>query len=287
MWRRIAASAVLATLVTGCDGAGTTWGWPWGRQESVHGESAPGQSASPGPVSAAAAPGSDRVQIAHLEFDVYRLDLPVAPERHALKLWNHVDELRADTEHLILLARNGLRVGVAPEGALPALRTLIESVDARMTQGRQAVRTGAPLIIKIAAIDAPQEYFCFDRSGAASGGTLRDGDKAIVFDYEWRQPSRLRTTLSVGPAVVPPESSAAWDPLSGAQPQPAFVVFQDLVSSLSVEAGQFVVIGAGKETEKDYLLGNRFLTYRAGGTLWETILMICPRASHAPSTATP
>ncbi|RJP30648.1 MAG: hypothetical protein C4547_16515 [Phycisphaerales bacterium] len=285
--RLAVAALTLLCVLAGCQsdgrGAGWEWGWPWPVGESAHAEPAPGQSAVPGPVTPQAAPAADRLEVAQLEFDVYRLDLPVGPDRHALKIWNHVDELRADAEHLVLLARNGLRVGVAPQGALPALRTLIESVDARMTQGRQAVQMGAPLIIKLASLDAPQEFFRFDASGSAIGGTLREADKSILIRYEWRQPRRLRTTLAVTLALTATAAPAAWDPLSGAPPEPAYTVFEDLTSALSIEDGEYVVIGTGKDVDKDYLLGNCFLTYPAAGGRWETVLLICPRTTRVPT----
>ena len=69
-----------------------------------------------------------------LAFDIMRVDMPCLDGCDSRKVWNHVGELRMDTQTLSRLARNGLRVGVAIPDSWPAIETIMEATDASISR---------------------------------------------------------------------------------------------------------------------------------------------------------
>ncbi len=222
------------------------------------------------------------LELVQLEFDVLRAEFPLEGVRHAAKLWNHVDELRYDTQLGALLARNGLRIGAAPAGAWPALRAVFTAGRARVQQTQQVVQAPAPLTIDLATLPEPQTIFTFDREGRMAGKTYPAGTKLVHLGYVVHPELDGCTDVSIALEIREPAVPGGWQPgedLMADQPRGPSHVFPALNVVLTLRPEEFLLIGpsATGPQANEYVLGERFFTEARGGERFETVLCVAPR----------
>lgn len=224
-----------------------------------------------------------------LAFEVYRLDLPqVGNLIQSLKLWNHVDELRADPEKVALRARSGLRIGAFPRSAWPAIRTILDACDARVHRERVPAPRGLPLTIEIGLVDEFESIFWYSAGGRLAGKTFKVGKKLILIDYAVYGAMGGRIDLQVSFEVRHDRGVTTWERHGGVLTQvPAYDshVFSDLTAVLPLNPGDSLLIGPDGEAENDLLLGNRFMAYGRGGRRYEKLIIISPMTSQEPNVA--
>lgn len=242
-----------------------------------------------GPAGEAFSGFGSAVNAASLAFEVYRLDLPhVGDSRQSLKLWNHVDELRADPENVALRARSGLRIGVFPRRAWPAIRTILDACGARVHRERVAAPRGLPLTIEIGVVDEFESIFWYSVGGRLAGKTFKEGKKLILIDYAVYGAMGGRIDLQVSFEVRHDRGVTTWERHGGVLTQvPAYDshVFSDLTAILPLNPGESLLIGPGNDAENDLLLGNRFMAYGRGGRRYEKLIIMTPTTSREPLVA--
>ncbi len=229
------------------------------------------------------------VNAVSLAFEVYRLDLPhVGDSRQSLKLWNHVDELRADPEKVALRTRSGLRIGVFPRRAWPAIRTILDACGAGVHRERVPAPRGLPLTIEIGLIEEFESIFWYSAGGRLAGKTFKVGKKLILIDYAVYGAMGGRIDLQVSFEVRHDRGVTTWERHGGVLTQvPAYDshVFSDLAAVLPLNPGESLLIGPGSDAENDFLLGNRFMAYGRGGRRYEKLIIITPTTSPESNVA--
>lgn len=274
-----AAAALLAAA--GCREQAASWArWDLGANAREAAHQAPAATdGAPVLAPANAAPPSDQVlHVIHFQFDVLRIDILDDPTGHGRKLWNHADELRVDPAQAALLARNGVRMGVAPRGAWPALQTIIDAVHPKLTRAAPVLAAGAPLTIELADIKNPEPLFRYNQHAALVGGTVEKGRKAVQIAYQWDPRRASQTELVVSFVIARGQAGQTWDVLTG-QPvsESDRTVFDELTCVLVLQEDEFLVMGAGADVANPFLVGPRFFSGEGSGRRRETLLLVTPR----------
>jgi len=219
-------------------------------------------------------------RVVRIRFDILRVDLPMDAVRHSKKIWNHIDELRPDSRLVATLARNGIRVGAAPESVWPALQTIFDSARARPSEYHQVVQGGIPFSIELGAMPEQETIFCYDRSGRLAGKPIPAGEKLLHLDYLLHPELDGCTDVSLVFEVRRDLGTMVWENRNGVIRQvPAYdhFRFEDLSVLLTLRPGEFLVIGPGDEADNDYLVGSRFFSAKRSGVPFESVICITPR----------
>ena len=208
------------------------------------------------------------------------MDLPVEPLRHSPKIWNHVDEMRLESDLVARLARNGIRVGATPENAWPAIRTVLDRADARLRQEQMLPQGNAPLVIKLGAVEEGEAIFRYDRDNRLVGKTFPGGTKQLTLDYSFHPELGGNTNVRLALEVRHDLGTMTWERREGVIRQVPTVdrhVFEDLVAVLTLHPGESLIIGPSEQAGNDYLPGSRFFAYQQAGAQYETLLCIIPQ----------
>ncbi|MFH1109359.1 MAG: hypothetical protein V1790_09220 [Planctomycetota bacterium] len=240
----------------------------------------------PGPSPGARTSAGDTVHVVNLAFDVLRVEMPIDGARNSPKVWNHVDELRLDSDLVARLARNGLRVGVASSASWSAIRTILEAGRARTQKDQMLPQPGTPLVIELAAIQESESIFSYGRDNRLVGKTFPAGQKTVQLDYAFHPHLGGCTDLEVGFEVRNDRGEMTWERRDGEIRQvPAYDrhVFENLRAALTLKPGEFLVVSPGDQADNEYLIGSRFLMHSASGERSETLLFITPQPFQSPS----
>lgn len=216
----------------------------------------------------------------HLQFDVARIELPAGPVGHAIKVWNHVDELQIDPVLSALLHRNGIRMGVASASSWPALRALFSEEGAKVGRVRRVVQSGVPLWLGLERIVEDEPIFFYGSDGRLAGKTFEKGTKCLRIDYQVEYADDLQVTLTVTPEIQDEETSIHWRPSEQGyylSVENERRVFNELRSSWTLGPSDFLVIGPSDAARLDQLLGSRLLTRQTQGDRFDMILCVTPR----------
>ena len=277
-------TVLLAAWIVAGGGACQDGRWPvWGAAEAQKADGANDAPPDPfrTPLSSSLSTPADRSTIVELHFDVMRVDLPHDSVRHSAKLWNHVDELRVEPGQSVLLGRNGIRVGVAPADAWPAMQAVLEAHGARATRRQHAVQPGYPLTLDIGDVREGETVFSYDGQGGLKGRTFGAGQKYIHLDYVVEADDPPRVLLRVTPDVHVRSADRRWqEEEEGAyveKPVDGGHSYTELSAAVSLTPGQILVIGPGPQAEMAHLLGNRFFERIEAGVRYETLYFATPQ----------
>jgi hypothetical protein len=270
-------------FLAGCAGDGGWFGWMNPRQHPEPPAPKPSAAAS---VFSDPHAGQPRplVDVIRLKFDVVRVDVPVTNEHHALKVWNHVDELRCDAQIAEVLTRNGIRLGVASGDSWPALQTIFTNCAAKVQRGSQLVQTPLPLTVELGRIEDGTSIFSYDRAGRLRGETFEPGTKFVHIDYRLHPQLDGSCDLSLTLEVQPTEArqpANRWDGLLNEPPEIVGHVYRDLAATATLGPQEFLVIGPGERADQAHLLGGQFFTREESAQLYETIICIAPQPYRA------
>jgi hypothetical protein len=242
-----------------------------------------GEPGVPSPAASRSAPAEEagnRVVLVELHFDVLRVELPRGTIRHSTKIWNHVDELNVDPRLSPLLARNGLRIGVAEADAWPAIQAVLDANQARASRRQQAVQSGYPLVLNVGDVHDGETFFFYDADGQLHGSAFPPGEKYVLVDYAVDPQRPAKVTLRITPEIHCESQDKRWTQEGGVyQEKPRYQgrMFSELTAMVSLEPGQFLVIGPSELADLDFLLGSRFLEHDQGGVRYETLLFARPQ----------
>lgn len=284
MERRYPFYLLLPLLTGGLLLGGCSWfSWlaPGGRQPTPH--EVADTSTPPGGASSllhGRPTAADEIRVIDLAFDVVRADLPMSGVRDSRKIWNHVDELRVDSELVARLARNGLRVGAASPDAWPAIRAILDAAGAEVRRDQLVAQRGVPLTIHLGAIRDSESIFSYGRDNRLIGKTFSAGDKLMHVDYAFHPELGGCTDIRLSFEVRHDRGVMTWERRDGVVREvPACDrhVFMDLSTLLTLNPDEFLVIGLSDQTKNEYLIGNRFLTKKQSGKRYETLFCLTPQ----------
>lgn len=226
----------------------------------------------------AAADSFSNVAIVGLTFDVINVELPVHGAESSARIWKHIDESNADPSLPALLARNGVRIGVADENDWPALRAMFEQAGARTSRDQMTVQPGYPALINLGPLESGGMYFLHRRGGKVEGGTFDDGDRVVRLDYEIPpdDPSvvLVRVTLEA-------RSGADRRFVQQAGQVRELAVrdgesFGELACSVRLVRGQYLVLGSAENADTGFRIGSWWFRSERGDSQLETLICIRP-----------
>ena len=232
-----------------------------------------------------AKPEEPSVRILRLQFDVVRADMRMDVVQHSLKIWNHVDEFRVDPRLTALLARNGVRMGVASSGSKSPMRSILSAAQAKLHEQQYTAINGLPLVLRLESMAAPETVFTYGSAGSLVGKTIPAGEKLLVLGYRTRPELSGAVDLRIGMEIRVDRGVLEWRTEGGVLSQvPGFDRhgFDELAVLLTLQPSEFLVIGPSEETADARLplLGNRFFTGEGEGGRVETVLFITPTVSN-------
>jgi hypothetical protein len=266
-------SAGLASAGCATDGSPASWGVP---RPSPH-EDATTASSTTEPAAVAATNGG--VRVVRLTFEVLRIRLPIDSIQHSRKIWNHVDELRADTALVARLARNGVRAGAVAPGSWPAINTILEACDAEVGKDRWNAQSDLPLTIEVDELDESETLFCYTPDDRLVGKTFHEGKKLMNLDYAVHAEMGGAVDMKLSFEIRHDRGVMAWQRQGGILQQvPATDrhVFADLTTLVTLNPGETLLIGPSPEARNEYLVGGRFLVDEKEGRQVETLYGITP-----------
>lgn len=225
------------------------------------------------------------IEAIQMSFDILRAEFPMESTRHSMKVWNHVDRNCLDARTISLLARNGLRVGVAGPGAWPAIQTILVASSANAEPQVWEGSTGLPVVAMLGEIRDPETIFAYSDSGRLNGKTFSAGQKLMQLDYAVLTQSGGAVETRLSFEIRHDRGEMTWESSGGIVRQvPAYDrhVFEDLTAQIIVPPSYTLVIGPDERAAQEYLVGARFFELDRDTVSSETLYFITPRPIRAP-----
>lgn len=206
---------------------------------------------------------SNPTRIVDIAFNVMYVDFPHAVAGDGRKIWNHVDELRLKPEQVRLLSRNGLRVGTASPASWAAIQTVLDSGDGKITADQLFPQRGFPLPIHSGVVEEGTSIFCYQADGRLIGKSFSGGEKSIIVDYGVRPELDGSTDLGISFEINRESGEMIWQQVDGVMrqvPERDHHRFDDLSTFLTLQKGEFLVLGPRDDIRNDSLVGAQFLS---------------------------
>jgi len=223
---------------------------------------------------------STPTRIVDIAFTVMNADFSGDRAGDARKIWNHVDELRLKPDQAQLLARNGVRLGTASPASWPAIQTILDAGEARISSEQLFPQRGSPLPVKAGSVEEGSSIFCYRADGRLVGKSFLGGEKVILIDYALHPELDGCTDLGISFEINRESGEMVWEHRDGQVrqvPEQERHRFEDLTSILTMHPGEFLVLGPRDEVKNEYLVGTQFLASRKGeGSVRLTFLAPLP-----------
>ncbi|MFN0196073.1 MAG: hypothetical protein ACKVT0_04965, partial [Planctomycetaceae bacterium] len=210
---------------------------------------------------------SNPTRIVDIAFNVMYVDFSHASAGDGRKIWNHIDELRMKPEQVRLLSRNGLRVGAASPASWAAIQAVLDSSDAKITSDQLFPQRGFALPIHAGAVDEGTSIFCYQADGRLIGKSFPGGEKTIMIDYAVRPELDGSTELGISFEINRESADMVWQQVDGVMrqaPERDHHRFDDLSTFLTLQQGEFLVLGPRDDIRNDSLVGTQFLSSPTG-----------------------
>lgn len=214
-------------------------------------------------------------------------EFPEGKAGDARKIWNHVDEMRLKPQQVQLLARNGLRLGTATPVSWPAIQTILDAGEAKITSNQLFPQRGSALPIEFGPVDEGTSIFSYQSDGRLVGKSFPGGEKLVLIDYALHPELDGCTDLGLSFEISRESDQMIWEQRDGVMRQvPAHDRhrFADLTSVLTLHPGEFLVMGPRDDINNDYLVGTQFFARRNGeGSVRITFLSANPYQTQSAS----
>lgn len=231
------------------------------------------------------------MRVVYLAFDVLRVEMPIDEGMNSLKVWNHVDTLRVGPEATAQLGRNGLRVGAGATGSWSAIRAILDAGRAKTTRDQLVAQSGAPLLIELGTAAEGESIFAYRKDMRLQGKTFAGGSKILQLDYAFHPELGGATDLQVGFEIRRELGEMVWErQADGSIRQSPGVErhsFDELKSALTLQQGEFLVIGPSEQAQNEYRVGSRFLMHGTGANRREAMYFITPQPFQTEGSKTP
>lgn len=229
---------------------------------------------------------SPPTRVVDIAFTVMNADFDSADSGDGRKIWNHVDEMRIDARQAQLLARNGLRVGAASPATWPAIQTLLDAGKARISANQLFPQRGAPMAIAAGSLEVGTSIFTYQAGGQLVGKSFQGGEKVILIDYALRPELDGCTDLGLGFEISRESGDMVWEQREGVivqVPEHERHRFADLNTLLTLNPGEFLVIGPRDDVKNPHLVGTQFFSKKSGdGSV--RLMFIAPRPYQVQSS---
>ena len=273
----MSALLVVSAASLGCS---TTPIWPFSALTPNAPHEAP-PAVDQAPISSKTASPSSGPHIVQLAFDVMRVEMPIDGDMNSQKVWNHVDALRVGADTAAQLTRNGLHIAAGSKERWSAIRAILDAGQARTTRDQFVAQSGAPLLIELGTVADGESYFAYDKEMRLQGKTFIGGSKILQLDYAFRPELGGSTDLQVAFEIRRELGELVWERQGDGSIRQApgldRHVFEELKAALTVQDGEFLIIGPSAQAKNEYRVGGRFFLTGTGGHRKETLLFITPR----------
>jgi len=213
-----------------------------------------------------------------LRMRVYQLTLPLGTLSLNDKIWRQLDEDALDSATTVLLARNGLRAGVAPQVRWPVLAKMLDTPGATSQEYVCQTDGRTPVVIPTRPNVPEQTVFYVDSDLELQGRTFDRCDNVVRLSM-----SRLKDTTDMLVQVEPVVLTGAIEVTRGAQEmgvvrmtQPQEQTFRNLRLVTHVAAANFLVLAPLNPKQNSFSVGTRFLSDTDKVPPMETVLVFVP-----------
>ncbi len=223
---------------------------------------------------------STPTRIVDIAFTVMNAEFSGVNAGDARKIWNHLDEMRLKPEQVQLLARNGLRLGTASPTSWPAIQTILDAGSAKITSEQLYPQRGSALPVQAGSVGEGTSIFCYHADGRLVGKSFPGGEKIILVDYALHPELDGSTDVGVSFEISRESGEMVWEQRDGVMrqvPEQERHRFADLTSVLTMNPGEYLVLGPRDEVKNEYLVGTQFLASKEGeGSVRLTFLVPQP-----------
>lgn len=218
-----------------------------------------------------------RPAISEVRLVVLHVQVPCSERERTEKIWNHVDENPLDSETLLRLKRNGVRVGVGRLDWWDAIKTGLDTIEGVRVTELDPVRLFPNYRLGFDIDRAPHEQtiFVVGEDGILTGSTFQQS-RNVLCAYYVADPRRDdRVMLSVVPEVR--QRLEGWQWIStpeGVAQIPRDNIFALLPAgfTLPMESGQFLLLAPNDRADYFGLVGGRFLTEEIDGRRYDSFI---------------
>ena len=218
--------------------------------------------------------------VVDLVFEVTRLEFPAEHAGDARKLWNHVDEMRADPDTLARLGRNAIRIGVGNPSSTSALNAIARAAGASASIQPMVAPRGLPVELPLGVFGEEETVFTFGFDRRLAGKSFPAGERRLLIDYLFKPENQGSTELVLTWEIRHDKGTMTWERSEGTVRQAPDIdrhMFGELASRWSLARDEFLVIGVGDGSHRDFMVGNRFLAEQRDGKRVGTVLLIAPK----------
>lgn len=217
----------------------------------------------------------------YIQYDVLRVEVPRGTVSRSETLWNHVDESVFPFAVTRRLRLNGFRIGLAEQGAWPAIKAILDSSAAtQAAQAGLAQADLAPFAIQIDPLSRDRTIFHYGLHGKLEGSTFADSLNMLRIEHHLdpEQLSDFNLRLAPEARSAHPQTTLTATG-AGLREVPVYEgkVFTDLAVEMEVPANSIIVLGPSDRAGRRALIGTEFLCDQRNGVQFERILFITPR----------
>lgn len=192
---------------------------------------------------------------------IWRFLVPADSVSTSERLWNHLEESTVSVSDALHMRSNGLRIGVGNAATWPAIRSVLQDLDALTWNRAMVVDLGTPLCIEMRDLQAQLPIFSYTRDGGLEGARQAPGRLCLRVDQfmDLRRPGRAKITLM--PEIRREKQLYAWDLAKATGPVPRESVqdFVDLAVTITLEPGEYLLIGPSRSIRLTHLIGSVLL----------------------------
>ena len=226
-----------------------------------------------------------------IRMSVVAVEVPVGQASGSEEIWSYLDEEPIGAERLVLLGRNGVRVGLGRDKSMPDIIRVLNRMTGNALGKRLMVgRRGAPHHITLKRNQGIQTIFNFHADRTLSGDDMPAGDNVLSVVCSVDENDAGRIILTGMPQVRSTKTKTRFRSDAGGvriiNNQTMFG-FRDMMFQMPMKAGEFLVIGPGAASRRPFSVGRHFFVDQKQGMDFETVLVITPRAEMLPERPRP
>ncbi|MBT3199784.1 MAG: hypothetical protein HN350_07690 [Phycisphaerales bacterium] len=226
-----------------------------------------------------------------IRLNVVTVEVPAGQASGSEEIWSYLDEEPIGAERLVLLGRNGVRVGLGRDKSMPdIIRVLTRMTGDGLGRRLMVGRRGSPHHITLKRDQGIQTIFMFHSDRTLSGDDMPAGDNVLSVACTVDENDANRMILTGMPQVRSTKTKTRFRSDAGGVRivnNQAMFGFRDLMFQMPMKAGEFLVIGPGAAARRPHSVGRHFLVAQKQGMDFETVLVITPRAEMLPQSPKP
>jgi len=220
------------------------------------------------------------------ELTILHVYIPLESERAMERVWQRLREDVVGGEAQLRLRRNGLRVGIGHDQWWSDVKETIDGIEGRIVNFGEPLRApaGYPLGLELDRQPHDQTLFYVDEAGGLHGDSWEATRNSlrVIHVPAATEPGRIQ--VFVAPAVSRDTGELAWardGPRYTQEPKRIHRVFQAAEFSVTLSAGEFLLIAPSEHAELPGLLGWAFLTTERERIRYHSYIFMRPQPMSA------